>query len=56
MEQNQNRTAKKKHHFLFYLFKMDQDENPMPKNRADTLLQYLKQAIALGSRKNRGGD
>ena len=56
MTPNKNQSYEKKHHFLFYLFKMDKNENPMPKKRADTLLQYLKQAIALGSRKNRGGD
>ena len=56
MTQNKHQIPEKKHHFLFYLFKMDKDENPMPKNRAEALLRYLKQAIAVGSRKNKGGD
>ena len=27
----QQKTEEKKHHFLFYIFKIDKEQNPMPK-------------------------
>ena len=33
---------KKKHHFLFYIFKKDKEDNPMSANKADNLLKYVK--------------
>jgi len=57
MDQNKNQmTETKKHHFLFHIFRMDKAENPMPKNRAEALLQYLKSVVAGVSRKNKGSD
>ena len=32
----------KRHHFLFHIFRMDKAENPMPQNRVEILLHYLK--------------
>ncbi len=33
---------KKKHHFLFYIFKKDKEDNPMSANKAENLLKYVK--------------
>jgi hypothetical protein len=30
------------HHFLYYIFKADKAANPMPADRAETLLNKLK--------------
>ena len=39
----QNETGKEKpQHFLFYIFKMDREENPMPDDRAAALLQRVR--------------
>jgi len=32
----------KKHHFLYYIFKADKAENPMPKVRAEAIARKLK--------------
>ena len=37
---------RKEHHFLFHIFRMDKEENPMPQNRAEPLLRYLKKVFA----------
>ena len=36
----------KRHHFLFYIFKRDKEANPMPCDRAQPLLQRLKQVFS----------
>ena len=38
-EQN---AEQKKHHFLFYIFKADKEENPMQKNKAESLFDQIK--------------
>ena len=30
------------HHFLFHIFRMDKEENPMPQLKAETLLNQIK--------------
>ena len=44
------------HHFLFHIFRMDREENPMPLLRAESLLLYLKDLFAAGPKKERGND
>ena len=44
------------HHFLFHIFRLDREENPMPRNRAESLLQCLKQLFAAEPKKERGND
>ena len=44
------------HHFLFHIFRLDREENPMPRNRAESLLQSLKQLFTTGPKKERGND
>ena len=41
MMQNENIKESPKH-FLFYIFQMDQKENPMPEERAEALLQRVR--------------
>ena len=45
----------KRHHFLYYIFKMDKSENLMPKNQAESLLHYLKYAFANNRKNDKGG-
>lgn len=40
--------------FLYHIFKMDKDENPMPQNKVESLLQYLKNVLTDNTTKNRG--
>ncbi len=42
------------HHFLFHIFRMDKAENPMPQNRAELLLQYLKNVFMDNTTKEKG--
>lgn len=44
------------HHFLFHIFRLDRAENPMPRSRAESLLQYLKHFLTAEPRKERGND
>ena len=44
------------HHFLFHIFRLDREENPMPRTRAESLLQCLKQLFTTEPRKERGND
>ena len=44
----------KQHHFLFHVFKMDKAEHPMPKNQADSLMQYLKNVVVDKVKNERG--
>lgn len=44
----------KRHHFLFHIFRMDKEENPMPSNRADLVLQLLKSIFADNTKNNKG--
>ena len=32
----------RRHHFLFHIFRMDKEANPMPCDHAQVLLQYLR--------------
>ena len=32
-------------HFLYHIFRMDKDENPMPKKHAEHMLQFLNCVI-----------
>ena len=38
----QQTTEQKKHHFLFYIFKTDKEQNPMPKTKAESLFEQIK--------------
>ena len=42
MTEDETVQDKRRQHFLFHVFKMDQEANPMPAGRADALLQRLK--------------
>ena len=44
------------HHFLFHIFRLDRAENPMPRSRAESLLQYLKQFFTNEPKKEKGID
>ncbi len=44
------------HHFLFHIFRLDREENPMPRSRAESLLQYLKHFLTAEPKKERGND
>ena len=44
------------HHFLFHIFRMDRDENPMPRLKAESLLQYLKELFTTEPKKEKGND
>ena len=44
----------RQHHYLFHIFRMDKDENPMPQNKVESLLQYLKNVLTDNTTKNRG--
>ena len=35
----------KKHHFLYYIFKADKAENPMPKEKAESLAQKIAKIL-----------
>ena len=38
----QQNTEQKKHHFLFYIFKIDKEQNPIPKPKAESLFEQIK--------------
>lgn len=42
MNQNKSETTARQRHFLFHVFRMDKEENPMPTNQAEALLQRLR--------------
>ena len=44
------------HHFLFHIFRLDREENPMPRLKAESLLQKLQQFFTTGPKKERGND
>ena len=44
------------HHFLFHIFRMDREENPMPRLKAESLLQYLKELFTTEPKKEKGND
>ena len=44
------------HHFLFHIFRLDREENPMPRLKAESLLQCLKQLFTAEPKKERGND
>ena len=44
------------HHFLFHIFRLDREENPMPRSKAEGLLRYLKQFFTNEPKKERGID
>ena len=55
MAQNQPEMREtKRHHFLFHIFKRDKAENPMPQNRAETLLHYLKSVFMDNTTNDKG--
>lgn len=43
---DQNEPDKKKHHFLYYIFKADKEANPMEESKAAGLRQILQQMFA----------
>lgn len=45
-------TKKKKHHFLYYIFKTDKEQNPMPKKQAENLFEIVKNNINLTTGRN----
>jgi hypothetical protein len=40
-EQNRNEKTERKHHFMYFVLRADQKENPMPKGSADSVLKKL---------------
>lgn len=44
------------HHFLFHIFRLDREENPMPRARVASLLQYLNRFFTNEPKKERGID
>ena len=50
------RDERNEHHFLFHIFRLDREENPMPRHKAESLLQYLMQLFTTGPKKERGND
>ena len=44
------------HHFLFHIFRLDREENPMPRNKAEGLLRYLKQIFTTKPKEERGNN
>ena len=45
----------KRHHFLYYVFKIDKAENPMPPNKSEKLLNSLKKLLNT-NKENRGDE
>lgn len=37
-----NLPDQRQHHFLFHIFRMDKEENPMPTARAEILMKLLR--------------
>lgn len=46
MAQNDPKEQKStRNHFLFHIFRMDKDDNPMPRIRAESLMDFLKKVF-----------